>query len=114
MIPILVILALIGVMFTAIWYYRTLCRKNHNRTIAAGFTASVSQWLLFLSIGCSPIRSLLYTSFIFLVMILMWIMAEWAQSAAKQKDTGWVPSNAFWVYFLGSIVSSLIFGQALI
>lgn len=114
MIPILVILALIGVMFTAIWYYRTLCRKNHNKTIGAGFAASLSQWLLFLSIGCTPIRSMLYTAVIFMVMIIMWIMAEWAQTAEKDKDRSWMPSNAFWVYFLGNIIGCITLGQMLI
>ena len=105
--PAIVLVALLATFATMIWYGNTLLTRAYHKTMFAGFLASVTQWLLFLAIGYNPVNAIFCTAVIFIAMVTAWFFVEWKCTPAKRKTKDWKPSNAFWVYFLGGMISAL-------
>lgn len=112
--PTIMLIAMFAMLATILWYGHTIVKRQYHKTMFVGFLASVTQWLFFLADGHPPIRALLYTAIIFVVMAFTWCAAEWKNTPPKRKTKDWMPSNAFWVYFLGGMVSALGISQILI
>lgn len=102
--PTLFILALLAVIGTALWYGHTLICAKFKQTVYAGFVASVAQWLFFMTMEYSAVHSLLYTAIVFVFMVVAWFAAEWKCTPVKEKTKDWRPSNAFFTYFLGTMM----------
>ena len=105
--PMIMMLAMLAMFATILWYGHTIVQRQYHKTMFAGFLASVAQWLFFLADGHTPIRALLYTAIIFIVMVFAWCAAEWKNTPTKRKTKDWKPSNAFWVYFLGGMFTCI-------